>query len=133
VSDGTLVVIPRLPKRVSIGGQELSLIYNMRAVVLYKQKTGDSLFAAASLNSIGPAVDPDKFLWCLWAGLQTEHPDITRDFLELHINFDQAADLLRAMVDAIAGDFPEPKPATGNPPEPETAPARWPPEPIETL
>jgi hypothetical protein len=118
----TLSPAPRRPaKHVSIGRRDLSLVYNMRAVLLYKQKTGDNLFSGAALHSIGPASDPERFLWCLWAGLQSQQPDVTRDFLEENVNFAEASDLLKSIVAAIADDFPEARPA--NPPEPETAPA----------
>lgn len=119
---GHLSPAPRRPaKKVKIGGRDLALVYNMRAVLLYKQKTGDNLFSGAALHAIGPASDPERFLWCLWAGLQSQQPDITRDFLEENINFAEASDLLKSIVAAIADDFPEARPA--NPPEPETAPA----------
>lgn len=118
----TVEIVPR--SKVRLGGADYELRYNMRAVLLYKEKTGDNLFLRESLNKIGPADDPEKFLWCLWAGLQTVHPELKREFLEEAIGLGDAPQILQSMLEAIVASFPEARP--GNPPEPETAPATKP-------
>jgi hypothetical protein len=109
------------PTTIRIDGVDHELRYNMRAVLLYKEKTGDNLFLRESLNKIGPADDPEKFLWCLWAGLQSSAPQLTREVLEEQLMLGDAAAILKAIFEAIVRSFPEARP--GNPPEPETAPA----------
>jgi len=102
----------------------------MLAIELYLKATGDNLFLKTSLDQIGPASDPAKFISALWAGLQTKHPDITSEFLKKNIRFHESGAILQSMFEVLANDFPEKRPSLlaapsdpANPLEPETAPA----------
>jgi hypothetical protein len=97
------------PVTVTLGGEEYTLAYPISAIILYKQKTGDNLFRRESWQKVAPVEDPERFLACLWAGLQTHHPDMSIDKLGGLVDFHNAAELNLAIARAIASYFPQNK------------------------
>jgi len=110
------------PVTVMLGGEEYTLAYPISAIILYKQKTGDNLFRSESWQKVAPGEDPERFLACLWAGLQAHHPDVTLEKLSALVDFRNAAEVNTAIARAIASYFPKKKegadPNAGKP-EPE--------------
>lgn len=111
------------PVTVALAGQEYQLAYPVRAVILYKQKTGDNLFQSDCWQKVAPAEDPERFLACLWAGLQSKHPDITIEQLGELVDFGNATEMTRAIAEALTSYFPKKKEANPNVQTPENLPA----------
>src|SRR5579872_2264329 len=65
------------PISITIRGSVHDLSYPMHNVILYKQKTGDSLFDPASWAKIDLTNDPERWLACLWSGMHRQQPDKT--------------------------------------------------------
>ncbi|HEY3972317.1 MAG TPA: hypothetical protein VGM18_04885 [Candidatus Sulfotelmatobacter sp.] len=119
---------------VAIGGKDLSLVYDLQAVILYKQKTGDSLFQEGTFAKINPQEDPERFAACLWAGLQRKHPEVTLAWLGEEIPFGPEVNpLIEAMTKAVTAHFPKAKAASPNAAAPEETPAQEPQEPPPPL
>ncbi len=106
------------PVTVMIGGALRPLAYPMHAVILYKQKTGDSLFDAKCWPLIDLMSDPERWLACLWAGLHEQQTDkswkspLTLDELGGLVGFDNAGEISRAMVRALTQYMPKAKDAS---------------------
>lgn len=124
--------ITGLPITVRIRGSERPLAYPLHAVILYKQLTGDSLFAKEVYDKIDLSTDPERWLACLWAGLH-EFVDgkwkvyCTREELGSLIDFSNASEISIAMVRALTQSMPKvkkenssPKEAAPGEPEPES-------------
>jgi hypothetical protein len=119
------------PVTVKLGGKEYPLGYPMHAVILYKQLTGDNLFQGGCWNQIAPMEDPERFIACLFAGLQTydvEHDrwdvPLTRSQIESFVDFGNANELVLAIARALTRFFPKAKPeAQGESQLPATAAA----------
>jgi hypothetical protein len=95
------------PVTVTLGGCEYKLSFRLRAIILYKQKTGDNLFLPKTWPMIAPAQDPERFLACLWAGLQRHHPEMTIEKLEDLIDFSNSAEVVEAIARALTAHFPK--------------------------
>jgi hypothetical protein len=101
------------PVLVSIRGTERPLAYPMHAVILYKQKTGDSLFVGENWAKIELTADPERWLACLWAGLHVQQPDkswkspFTLDELGALIAFDNAGEISLVMAKALKQYLPK--------------------------
>lgn len=111
------------PVTITIRGTERAVAYPMHAVILYKQKTGDSLFDAKCWPLIDLKSDPERWLACLWAGLHEQQTDkswkspFTIDELGGLVGFDNAGEISRAMVQALTQYMPKVKDA----PDPKDA------------
>jgi hypothetical protein len=103
------------PFTVTIRGTARPLAYSMYAVILYKQKTGDSLFDPASWPRIDLQQDPARWMACLWAGMHEQQADkswkapFTIDELGGLIGFDNAGEISVAMVKALTQYMPKAK------------------------
>lgn len=101
------------PVTVLIAGTERALAYPLYAVVLYKQKTGDSLFDPEAWPRIDLKEDPERWLACLWAGLHQQQPDkswkspLTLEELGGLVDFRNAATITLAMVKALTQFMPK--------------------------
>jgi hypothetical protein len=100
------------PVEVTIAGKLCRLIYPMHALILYKQRTGDSLFQQESWNRIDLAQDPERWTALLWAGMHEEQPDGTwkspfsYSELEKVLNFSNAIALRPSVLKAVAAWLP---------------------------
>jgi hypothetical protein len=119
---------------VAIGGKDYSLVYDLQATILYKQKTaelyktGESLYGDHAFSKLNPVNDPGLFAACLWAGLQRKHPEITFEQLGEMIPFGPAVNpLIVAVSKALTAHFPKEKAKGPN----AAAPAEGPAAPIE--
>lgn len=108
---------------VTIAGKEYQLAFPIRAVIAYKQKTGDSLFLLENWKKIDPEADPERFLACLWAGLQTYQPDVTLDQLGLLVDFSNAVPIAIAIAESLTSYFPKAKEADPQQAATDPAPA----------
>src|SRR5882724_11421640 len=63
------------PGVLALGDLEYPFAFPMGAILAYKEKTGDNLFQLENWKKINPAEDPERFLYCLWAGLHAYDPD----------------------------------------------------------
>jgi|SRR5580704_369629 hypothetical protein len=103
------------PVTVTIAGVEYPLTYTMAAVILYKQKTSDSLFLAESFTRIDLGADPERWLFCLWAGLHKRdakgewRSPLTLEALQEKIDFSNAAEISIAMAKALTSSMPKPR------------------------
>jgi hypothetical protein len=108
------------PVTVDIGDRVCPLAYPMHNVILYKQKTGDSLFDSSAWPKIDLQADPERWLACLWAGLHVQWPDkswkspFSLDELGGLVDFGNAALLSVAMVKALTAFMPKAKDAPPN-------------------
>jgi len=108
------------PVTVDIGDRVCPLAYPMHNVILYKQKTGDSLFDSSAWPKIDLQSDPERWLACLWAGLHIQWPDkswnspFSLDELGGLVDFGNAAPLSVAMVKALTAFMPKAKDAPPN-------------------
>src|SRR5882672_146350 len=95
--------ITGLPVEVTIVGKVCRLSYAMHAIILYKQKSGDSLFQQDSWKRIDLEQDPERWTALLWAGMHEEQPDgswkspFTLAELERALNFANAIALRPAL------------------------------------
>lgn len=113
------------PVLVAICGTERPLAFQMHAVILYKQKTGDSLFDPKSWSKIDLQTDPERWMACLWAGLHQQQPDkswkapFTLDELGGLIKFDfaETTAITVQIGKALAAYMPKPKPAEPDSPK----------------
>jgi hypothetical protein len=116
--------------KVRLRGGEYPLAYQMHAVILYKQKTGDSLFLGGSFKKIDLGADPERWLACLWAGLHSQnlkgdwHAPFSLPQLEGMIDFSNAGEISIAMARALVQSMPKPRkddadPNAAAPGEPE--------------
>lgn len=100
------------PVEVTIAGKVCRLTYPMHALILYKQRTGDSLFQQESWSRIDLAQDPERWTALLWAGMHEEQPDgtwkapFTLSELEKVLNFSNAIALRPGVLQAIAAWLP---------------------------
>jgi hypothetical protein len=100
----------------------------MHAVILYKQKTGDSLFDPKNWPKIDLQTDPERWMACLWAGLHRQQTDkswkspFSLDELGGLINFDfaETTAITVQIGKALAAYMPKPKPVE---PDAPNAPA----------
>jgi hypothetical protein len=103
------------PAEVRIRGVMYLLAYPMHNVIVYKHQTGDSLFAAANWLKVDLEEDPERWLACLWAGLHQEQSDhswkapVTLAELGGLVDFSNASQITRAMVQALTSYFPKRK------------------------
>lgn len=99
---------PVLARLLDPAGQLRSyeLVFNIRAVILYKQKTGDNLFNTATWTAINPGEDPERFQACLWAGLQAKHPEIGLEDVGTMVDFSNVVPVTTAIADAFAAHMP---------------------------
>jgi|SRR5579871_4816717 hypothetical protein len=103
------------PVTVNIRGSIRPLAYPMHNVILYKQKSGDSLFDSKAWPRIDLEADPERWLSCLWAGLHQQQPDktwsspYTIEELGGLIDFSNAPDITTAMVKALTQFMPRAK------------------------
>ena len=102
------------PVTVKLGSETYTLAYPISALILYKQKTGDNLFQTENWYKISPQEDLERFLACLWAGLQTKHPDLTYERVGQLVNFANANVLVVAISRAFSAYFPKAKEASPN-------------------
>jgi hypothetical protein len=122
--------------KVRLRGAEFPLLYSMHAVILYKQKTGDSLFIAENFKKIDLGEDPERWLACLWAGLHSQdkgewRAPFTIDDLQGMIDFSNAGEVSVAMAKALTQSMPKPRKEDSRPnadapaamPAPESTPA----------
>lgn len=103
------------PVTVAIRGSLHPLSYRMYNVIVYKQRSGDSLFDPAAWPKIDLATDPERWLACLWAGLHEQQPDsswkvpYTIEQLGALVDFCNAGEISRAMVRAMMLFLPRSK------------------------
>ena len=105
-----------VPVTVLIRGTERPLAYPMHAAILYKQRTGDSLFVSENFKKIDLAADPERWLNCLWAGLHQFDQEtkcwkapFTFEELQALVDFSNAGEITVQMVRALAQHMPKPK------------------------
>lgn len=97
---------------VMIRGTERPLAYPLHAVILYKQKTGDSLFVSENFKKIDLQTDPERWLACLWAGLH-EFLDgkwtvpFSLEELESLVDFSNSVEISVQMVKALTQSMPK--------------------------
>jgi hypothetical protein len=122
---------------VEIRGSVRPLAYPMHNVILYKQKTGDSLFDAKAWPLIDLSKDPERWLACLWAGLHEQQSDkswkspSTIEELGALVDFGNASEISIAMVKALTSFMPKAKDPVPNGAAPGE-PAQSQPEPSPT-
>jgi hypothetical protein len=92
-------------------GKEYKLAFPFKSVVLYKQKTGDSLFNMESWKKLG---DPENLLAAIWAALAVHHPELTYDEVSCLIDLSNVKAAEEAIVKCLASYFPTPKQAEGS-------------------
>jgi hypothetical protein len=104
------------PVTVTLRGEEYPLAYPMRAVILYKQLTGDNLFQGGCWQKIAPMEDPERFIACLWAGLhrydwekQAWVEPFTREQLQALVDFGNVNPACEAITKALTSFFPKAK------------------------
>jgi hypothetical protein len=103
------------PVLVRLKGMQFPLAYPIHAVILYKQKTGDSLFVADSFKKIDLGADPERWLACLWAGLHYQRETgewkspFTLEDLQGMIDFSNAGEISVAMAKALTQSMPRPR------------------------
>jgi hypothetical protein len=116
---------------VLIRGTQRPLAYPLHAVILYKQKTGDSLFVSENFKKIDLQTDPERWLACLWAGLhQFSDGKWTAPFsleeLESLVDFSNSVEISVSMVKALTQSMPkaaeDADPKEAAPGEPEQPP-----------
>jgi hypothetical protein len=113
------------PVTVEIRGSLRALAYPMHNVIVYKQQTGDSLFAAESWQKIDLQTDPERWLACLWAGSHEQQSDkswkapYTLEELGALVDFGNAAEISIAMVKALTAFMPKAKEVSPKAPAPE--------------
>jgi hypothetical protein len=103
------------PVTVKIRGTERPLLYTLNAVILYKQRTGDSLFDKDAYLKIDLQKDPGRWLICLWAGLHRPpdkpgdgwREEVTLDELAALIDFSNAAEISLQMSKALVQSMPK--------------------------
>jgi hypothetical protein len=101
---------------VAIRGSVHPLAYPMHNVILYKQRTGDSLFDAKVWPRIDLQQDPERWLACLWAGMHQQQTDkswkapLTLEELGGLIDFRNAGEISTAMVNALIQFMPRADP-----------------------
>jgi hypothetical protein len=113
------------PITVKLRGTERPLAFQMHAVILYKQKTGDSLFDPKSWPKIDLQTDPERWMAALWAALHQQQPDMswkapfTLDELAGLINFDfaETTAITVQIGKALSAYMPKPKPAEPDSPK----------------
>lgn len=94
---------------------EYPLAYTMHAVILYKQKTGDSLFIAENFKKIDLGEDPERWLACLWVGLHFQNDKgewrvpFTPEDLQGMVDFSNAGEISVAMAKALTQSMPKPR------------------------
>lgn len=112
------------PVLVMVGGAYHIIAYPMHAVILYKQRTGDSLFQAESWKRIDLENDPERWLSCLWAGLHQRQADgawrspYSYDDLAGLVHFGNAGEISQAMVKALIAFMPKAETPPPNVPPP---------------
>lgn len=112
---------------VAIGGKEYSLVYDLQAAILYKEKTKQSLFQEDAFSKINPVNDPGLFAACLWAGLQRKHSDVTLEWLCEAIPFGPAVNpIIVALSKALTAHFPKTKDKSPNVAAPAADPEKSP-------
>jgi|GEM_PF-5709227 len=97
-----------LPVKAIIGGQEYQLAFPIKAVILYKQKIGDNLFQVDTWKKVNPHEDPERFLACLWAALQTHHAGLAIEKLEQLVDFGNVVALMKSLTEALTSYMPKP-------------------------
>jgi len=97
------------PGFVLLDGRRYKLAFPMRAVLLYKKLTGDNLFVEGALEQVNPQKDPERWLSCLEAALQQHHPEVTREQLELWVDFGNVSAVSAAMFETLKSYLPQPK------------------------
>ena len=102
------------PGKLTLDGQQYPFAFPMGAILAYKEKTGDNLFQLENWKKINPAEDPERFLYCLWAGLhrydQEEHklvPALSVDAIAAVVDFANVKDLAQAIGDTLNSYFPK--------------------------
>jgi len=88
-------------------GKEYQLAFPFKAVLLYKQKTGDSLFDPENLKKLG---QPENLIVAIWAALAIHQPELTYDEVSCLVDLSNIKQAEEALVKCIASYFPEPKP-----------------------
>ena len=112
------------PATVLIGGRSHQLAYPMHNIIVYKQRTGDSLFDVEAWPRIDLKQDPERWLACLWAGLHLQQEDkvwkapYTFEELGALVDFRNAGEISSAMVKALTRYLPKPDPKAPAPGEP---------------
>ena len=118
--DALKVAIVGEPVTVTIRGTVRPLAYPMHNVILYHQRTGDSLFDSTAYVSIDLQKDPERWLACLWAGLHELQSDgswkapFTLDELGALVDFSNAGEISVAMVKSLTSYMPKRKDAVPN-------------------
>jgi len=102
------------PVTVTLDGKEYTLAYPVNAAILYEEKTGDNLFLSGNWHKIAPGESPLRFRACLWAGLQTNHPELTIDQVGTMADFSNAHELVEKIAEALTSYFPKKKEASPN-------------------
>lgn len=102
------------PILVAIRGSEYVLAYPMHNVILYKQRTGDSLFDPKSWPMIDLQNDPERWLACLWSGLHQKTDNgwrspFTIEQLGELVDFSNAGGISVVMVRALTQFMPKAK------------------------
>jgi hypothetical protein len=100
---------------VAIGVSRYPLSYRMYNVILYKQRTGDSLFDPSTWPRIDLQLDPERWLACLWSGLHQQQNDkawkspFTMEELGALVDFSNASEISITMAKAIVQFMPKAK------------------------
>lgn len=68
--------------------------------------TGDSLFQMENWRKINPEEDPERLLACLWAGLESNHPELKPEQLELLVHPGNVTEITVAIAKALASYLP---------------------------
>lgn len=113
------------PVTVEIRGSVHRLSYPIHNLIVYQQKTSDSLFDREAWKRIDLQQNPDRWFACLWAGLHELQPDGTwkvpysYEQLGALVDFANAAEISVKMVKALIAHFPAPeKPSPKAQPDP---------------
>lgn len=91
----------------TLNGKMYSLAFPLSAVLKYKAKTGDNLFNIKHWSHIDE--DPERLIAALWAGVSTNHPDVTYAEVEKLVDIGTAIPITQALGKCLASFFPAPK------------------------
>jgi hypothetical protein len=94
-------------------GKQYRLAFPMRAVLLYKQKTGDNLFDVENWKKLAT---PENMAAAFWAALSTHHPELTYDQVTVLVDFSNIKQVEAAIVECLQSYMPKIKSGNGDDP-----------------
>jgi hypothetical protein len=98
---------------VTLHGKVYQLAFPMKAVILYKQKTGDNLFDPKKWKELS---DPEKLTAAFWAAASIHQPELSYDAVTLLLDFSNLPAAEAAIVECLQSYMPKPKPVEGDDP-----------------